>query len=218
MDQQALKWRVVQAALQHIEEGIVLGLGSGSTVLCFIEALKESGRRFKRIVSSGEETTRALQAAGYEVSDFYALAAMDVYVDSASEIDPQKCLIKGGGDGLMEEKLFAAMAGTFLCIADSSKKVDVLGGVPVAVEAVPMARHYVARELIKLGGEPRWREGVVTTNGNEILDVDSLDIHDPSALEQTLNSIAGVVTTGIFARECADRVVMIDPDGEITVW
>lgn len=218
MDQQELKKRVANAALQHIEEDIVLGVGSGSTVLCFVEALKASGMRFKEVVSSSEETTRALQAAGYPVSDLNAVGEVDIYVDGADEIDPNKCLIKGGGAALTREKILAAAAVNFVCIADRSKVVACLGRFPLPVEVIPMARSYVARELVKLGGEPRWREGVVTDNGNWILDVHYLKISDPVALEAAINGIAGVVTVGIFSKERADLVLISEADGAIRVW
>lgn len=218
MNQQSLKVRVAAAALEEIEENIVLGVGSGSTVLCFVAALGRSGMHFRDLVSASQGTTHALQAAGYRASDLNASDPIDVYVDGCDEIDPQKCMIKGGGAALTREKIVAAAAKKFVCIVDASKKVDVLGTFPLPVEVIPMARSYVARELLKLGAEPRWREGVVTDNGNWIIDAHYLLISDPPALERTINSIAGVVTVGIFAKERADLVLMSHTDGTIQRW
>lgn len=218
MTQLELKKRVAQAALSHLEEGITLGVGSGSTVMCFVEALQSSGLQFKDIVSSSTGTTEALQAIGYQVRDLNAVDEVDIYVDGCDEIDPHKCMIKGGGAALTREKIVAAASRKFLCIADGSKRVDVLGKFPLPVEVIPMARSYVARELVKLGGEPRWRENVVTDNGNWILDVHYLSIREPAKLEQAINAIAGVVTVGIFAKEHADIVLMSNADGSIETW
>ena len=218
MQQQSLKEQVAAAALEEIEENIVLGVGSGSTVSCFVTALGRSGMRFRDLVSSSQETTRALQAAGYRVGDLNASDPVAVYVDGCDEIDARKCMIKGGGAALTREKIISAAADKFLCIADISKKVAVLGKFPLPVEVIPMARSYVARELVKLGGEPCWRQGIVTDNGNWILDVHYLSIGDPLALEQTINNIAGVVTVGIFAKERADVVLMSHADGTIERW
>ena len=215
MDQQTLKMKVAEKALDYIEDGMVLGVGSGSTVLCFVEALGKRKFRFRDVVAASEQTARALQAAGYQVRDLNATDPIDVYVDGCDEVNPAKEMIKGGGAALTREKICAAAAKKFVCIADASKQVEVLGAFPLPVEVIPMARSHVARELVKLGGEPRWREGVVTDNGNWILDVHHLRISDPAALEKTINNIAGVVTVGIFAREKADVVLVSHPDGRI---
>ena len=218
MNQQALKQQVAAKALEYIEEGIVLGVGSGSTVLCFIEALARSGMQFKQIAAASESSAAALKAAGYYVSDLNACDPIDVYIDGADEVDPNKCLIKGGGAALTREKIVAACAKQFICIVDASKMVPVLGKFPLPVEVIPMARSYVARELVKLGGEPRWREGVVTDNGNWIFAVQYLDIREPGVLEQKINNIAGVVTNGIFAKEKAHIVLTSQADGKIAVF
>lgn len=215
MDQQTLKMKVAEKALDYIEDGMVLGVGSGSTVLCFVEALGKRKFRFRDVVAASEQTARALQAAGYQVRDLNTTDPIDVYVDGCDEVNPAKEMIKGGGAALTREKICAAAAKKFVCIADASKQVEVLGAFPLPVEVIPMARSHVARELVKLGGEPRWREGVVTDNGNWILDVHHLRISDPATLEKTINNIAGVVTVGIFAREKADVVLVSHPDGRI---
>lgn len=215
MDQQTLKMKAAEKALDYIEDGMVLGVGSGSTVLCFVEALKARRFQFRDVVSSSVQTSAALKAAGYTVRDLNAADPIDVYVDGCDEINPAKQMIKGGGAALTREKICAAAAKKFVCIADAGKKVDVLGRFPLPVEVIPMARSYVARELVKLGGEPRWREGVVTDNGNWILDVHHLRITDPAALEQTINNIAGVVCVGIFAKEKADVLLVAYADGRV---
>lgn len=215
MDQQTLKMKVAEKALEYIKDGMVLGVGSGSTVLCFVEALKARQFRFRDVVAASEQTAAALQAAGYAVRDLNAVDPIDVYVDGCDEVNPAKEMIKGGGAALTREKICAAAAKKFVCIVDASKKVEVLGAFPLPVEVIPMARSYVARELVKLGGEPRWREGVVTDNGNWILDVHHLRITDPAALEQAINNIAGVVCVGIFAKEKADVVLTAHADGRI---
>ena len=217
MDQQTLKMKVAEKALDYIKDGIVLGVGSGSTVLCFVEALKKRQFRFRDVVAASEQTAAALRAAGYEVRDLNATDPIDVYVDGCDEVNPDKEMIKGGGAALTREKICAAAAKQFVCIVDASKKVEVLGAFPLPVEVIPMARSYVARELVKLGGEPRWREGVVTDNGNWILDVHHLRITHPAALEQAINNIAGVVTVGIFAKEAAHVVLTSYPNGQIGV-
>ena len=215
MDQQTLKMKVAEKALDYIEDGMVLGVGSGSTVLCFVEALKKRAFRFRDVVAASEQTAAALRAAGYAVRDLNATDPIDVYVDGCDEVNPAKEMIKGGGAALTREKICAAAAKKFVCIVDASKKVEVLGAFPLPVEVIPMARSYVARELVKLGGEPRWREGVVTDNGNWILDVHHLRITNPAVLEQAINNIAGVVSVGIFAKEAADVVLVSYPDGRI---
>lgn len=216
MDQQTLKMKVAEKALDYIEDGMVLGVGSGSTVLCFVEALGKRKFRFRDVVAASEQTTKALQAAGYQVRDLNSTDPIDVYIDGCDEINPAKEMIKGGGAALTREKICAAVAKKFVCIVDASKQVDVLGAFPLPVEVIPMARSHVARELLKLGGEPRWREGVVTDNGNWILDVHHLRISDPLTLEKTINNIAGVVTVGIFAQQKADVLLVSHADGRIT--
>ncbi|UJF24831.1 ribose-5-phosphate isomerase RpiA [Suttonella sp. R2A3] len=217
MNQDLLKQKAADKALEMIEDGITLGVGSGSTVLKFVAALGKSSLQFKDVVSSSEETTAALKAAGYQVRDLNACDAVDVYVDGCDEIDGNKYMIKGGGAALTREKIVAAAAKKFICIADESKAVDVLGRFPLPVEVIPMARSLVGRALLALGGEPRWREGVVTDNGNWIIDVHHLRISDPYALEAEINNIAGVVTNGIFARQAADVLILSRANGEIDV-
>lgn len=215
MDQQTLKMKVAEKALDYIEDGMVLGVGSGSTVLCFVEALGKRSFRFRDVVAASEQTAQALRAVGYQVRDLNATDPIDVYVDGCDEVNPAKEMIKGGGAALTREKICAAAAKKFVCIVDASKQVDVLGAFPLPVEVIPMARSYVARELVKLGGEPRWREGVVTDNGNWILDVHHLRITEPAEMEKAINNIAGVVSVGIFAKEKADVVLISHRDGRI---
>lgn len=217
MEQTILKEIAAKKALDFVEAGITLGVGSGSTVLCFVQALADSGLQFKDIVSSSEGTTAALTAAGFTVRDLNACDPVDVYVDGCDEINPNKEMIKGGGAALTREKIIAAASAKFVCIADDSKQVEILGKFPLPVEVIPMARSYVARELHKLGGEPRWRQDVVTDNGNWILDVHYLSITNPSELEQTINNIAGVVSVGIFAKEKADVLICAQHNGEVTL-
>ncbi|WP_040388791.1 ribose-5-phosphate isomerase RpiA [Cardiobacterium valvarum] len=217
MDQNAMKALVAKEALHYIEDGMALGVGSGSTVNCFIEALGAARLQFAEIVTASEESTRRLQALGYRVSDLNAVGRLDVYVDGCDEINPLKAMIKGGGAALTREKVTAACAAKFVCIIDETKQVPVLGRFPLPVEVVPMARSFVARELVKLGGEPRWREGVVTDNGNWILDVHHLEITEPFKLEEIINNIPGVVTNGIFARQSADVVLTAYASGKMKI-
>ena len=217
MDQNAMKALVAKEALHYIEDGMALGVGSGSTVNCFIEALGAARLQFAEIVTASEESTRRLQALGYRVSDLNAVGRLDVYVDGCDEINPLKAMIKGGGAALTREKVTAACSAKFVCIIDETKHVPVLGRFPLPVEVVPMARSFVARELVKLGGEPRWREGVVTDNGNWILDVHHLEITEPFKLEEIINNIPGVVTNGIFARQSADVVITAYAGGKVKV-
>jgi ribose 5-phosphate isomerase A len=191
----------------------VIGVGTGSTVNFFIEALAAVKERFAGAVSSSESSTTRLRAAGIEVLDLNAVDAFDCYIDGADEADRRLCLIKGGGAALTREKIVAAVARRFICIVDDSKLVDVLGRFPLPVEVIPMARSFVARELVKLGGEPVWRQGITTDNGNDILDVRGLRITDPEGLEGEINQIAGVVTVGLFARRPADLLLVATDSG-----
>ncbi len=213
MDSQTLKIAAAKAALASVREGMALGVGTGSTVNCFIDALADSSLEFEAICSSSEATTQRLIQAGYEVAELNDVGSLDLYVDGADEVDHHKRLIKGGGAALTREKIVAACAREFICIVDSSKQVDVLGAFPLPVEVIPMARSYVARQLVALGGQPHYRADVVTDNGNDILDVHNLRITDPVALEQTINALAGVVTVGLFARRPADRVIVAAASG-----
>jgi ribose 5-phosphate isomerase A len=212
-NQQELKRQVAEAALRFVQPGCVLGVGTGSTVDLFIDALAAAGLAVKRAVSSSERSTAKLAAIGIEVLDLNDVDDLPVYIDGADEIDAGFCMIKGGGAALTREKIVAAVARTFVCIADASKRVEVLGCFPLPVEVIPMARAHVARELAKLGGRPVWRQGVLTDNGNVILDVHGLTIADPVAIEARINQIVGVVTNGLFAARGADVLLLGAEDG-----
>ena len=217
MNQDQLKQAVSQAAVAHVSYDAILGVGTGSTVNYFIEALAPIKNKIKAAVSSSEESTKRLQALGIDVVDLNSVSGLSVYIDGADEITEHKHMIKGGGAALTREKIVAACAKKFVCIVDHTKQVDVLGKFPLPIEVIPMARSYVARELVKLGGMPEYREGVVTDNGNVILDVHKLKILDPVTLEQQLNQIAGVVTNGLFAQRGADVVLVGQKTGDVSV-
>lgn len=208
MNQEEQKRKSAQAAIQYVEDGSIVGVGTGSTVAHFIDELGKIRDRIKAAVSSSEKSTAALKALGIDVVDLNSAGELGVYIDGADECDPHKNLIKGGGAALTREKIVAAASKKFVCMIDASKRVDVLGQFPLPIEVIPMARSYVARELVKLGGQPVWRDGVVTDNGNVILDVHGLRIVDPPALEAELNQITGVVCVGLFARRKADVVLI----------
>ena len=205
------KRRAGQAALRYVEDGMVVGVGTGSTVAHFIDALAERRQRIEGAVSSSEQSTRLLKERGIEVLDLNATGDIPLYVDGADECDGNRCLIKGGGGALTREKIIAATAAKFVCIIDAGKRVDALGRFPLPVEVIPMARSHVARQIVRRGGNPVWRDGVVTDNGNWILDVHGWRITDPVAMESELNQIAGVVTVGLFAQRPAD-IVLIGAD------
>ena len=196
-----------ERALEFVEKGAVVGVGTGSTVRWFIEALGREPGLIKGAVSSSEQSSALLRQRGIEVLDLNAEGPLGLYVDGADECDPQRRLIKGGGAALTREKIIAAASERFVCVLDASKRVDVLGRFPLPVEVIPMARSHVARELLRLGGQPVWRDGVVTDNGNWILDVHGLSITDPVALEARINQIVGVVAVGLFAARPADVVI-----------
>jgi len=202
-----------EAALRFIETGMVLGIGTGSTVNQLIEALKDRKIRLSGAVSSSRQTSERLQAARIPELDLNTTGDLALYIDGADEATADGVLIKGGGAALTREKVVAAAASRFVCIIDDSKLVDLLGGFPLPVEVIPMARSYVARQLVKLGGQPVWREGVTTDNGNVILDVHDLRLHDPRAFESSVNQIAGVVTVGLFAWRRADVLIVAGDDG-----
>ena len=201
-----------EAALRHVEDGAIVGVGTGSTVAFFIDALAGMKDRIKGAVSSSEQSTAQLKKHGIEVLDLNATGPLSIYIDGADECDPFRRLIKGGGAALTREKIVAAAAQKFVCIIDSSKRVDVLGKFPLPIEVIPMARSLVSREIVKLGGQPVWRDGVTTDNGNWIIDVHGWRIADPVALEQQLNQLAGVVTVGLFAQRPADVVLVGDKE------
>ena len=216
MTQDELKKAVGWAALEYVPEDTIVGVGTGSTVAHFIDALATIKHKIEGAVSSSEDSTKKLKAHGIPVFELNAVDEIEVYVDGADEITQHMHMIKGGGAALTREKIIAAVAKKFVCIADASKKVGVLGHFPLPVEVIPMARSYVARELVKLGGDPVWREGVLTDNGNLILDVHNLEIMSPPELEEKINMITGVVTNGLFAHRGADVCLMGSPDGIIT--
>ena len=213
MTQDQLKALVGQAALAYVQPGTVVGVGTGSTVNHFIQALGTLQPPIAGAVSSSEQSSRRLRALGIEVLDSNRVERIAVYIDGADEIDAHGCMIKGGGGALTREKIIAAVADTFVCICDSSKLVPVLGRFPLPVEVIPMARSHVGREMVRRKAQPVLRENYKTDNGNLILDCYGLTIMDPPALEADLNSIAGVVTNGIFARRGADVLLLGAPDG-----
>jgi len=202
------KRAAAEAAVAYVTEGSILGVGTGSTVNHFIAALARKRVRLEGAVSSSEASARLLKAAGYDVVDLNSTGDLDLYVDGADETTRHLQLIKGGGAALTREKIVAAASRRFVCIVDRSKLVDVLGRFPLPVEVIPMARSYVARQLVRLGGQPVLRESVTTDNGNAILDVHNLRITDPKALEGEINQIAGVVANGLFARRGADLLLV----------
>ena len=212
MTQDELKAAVAQAAVEyvlaHAPEGALIGVGTGSTANCFIDALAVHKNRYRGAVASSEATRQRLEKHGIAVFDLNEVSELPIYVDGADEIDAGLHMIKGGGGALTREKIVAAVATTFVCIADASKRVSVLGRFPLPVEVIPMAREYVARELVRLGGQPALRAGFVTDNGNQILDVRGLRIADPRALEERINQIVGVVTNGLFALRPADVLLL----------
>ena len=206
-----------EEAMKYIEENTIVGVGTGSTVNHFIDALAQRKADIEGAVSSSEASTERLKAHGIPVCDLDTVDTIPVYVDGADESDHGLNLIKGGGGALTREKIIAAVSETFVCIADDSKLVEVLGEFPLPVEVIPMARSYVAREIVKLGGDPVYREGFITDNGNIILDVHNMKITDPVALETQLNAITGVVTNGLFAARGADVLLLGGADGVKTV-
>ena len=196
-----------ERALEFVQDNSIVGVGTGSTVAYFIQGLGRIKSRIEGAVSSSEQSTALLKALGIPVLDLNAVGPLELYVDGADECDPHNRLIKGGGAALTREKIIAAASTQFICIIDPSKLVPLLGKFPVPVEVIPMARSHVAREIVKLGGQPIWREGVVTDNGNWILDVHNWQIVDPVKLESELNAIVGVVCNGLFAARGADLVI-----------
>jgi ribose 5-phosphate isomerase A len=210
------KKRAATAALDHIRDGVTLGVGTGSTVDHFIDALPAHAHRLNAVVSSSDRSTSRLEAAGIEVMPFISVDRIDLYVDGADEATKHLHLLKGGGGALTREKILAAAAKRFVCIIDESKLVGTLGAFPLPIEVIPMARSFVARQIVKSGGQPVWRQGFVTDNGNEILDVHRLKIANPVELESRFNQIPGVVTVGLFAQRRAD-VLLIGHDNGVRV-
>ena len=217
MTQDELKNAVARAALAYVVEGKIVGVGTGSTARLFIEALAEMKDKISGAVASSEDTKQRLEGHGIKVFDLNEVADIPVYIDGADEINAEMHMIKGGGGALTREKIVSAVAKKFICIVDGSKLVEVLGNFPLPVEVIPMASAYVSRELSKLGGTPVLREGVVTDNGNLILDVKGLQILDPEDLESRINQIVGVVSCGLFARRPADVCLLGTPNGVQTL-
>jgi ribose 5-phosphate isomerase A len=217
VNQDIRKQQAAQAALDLVEDGSVIGVGTGSTVNFFIEGLASLRERIAGAVSSSEASTHRLKAHGIPVLDLNSTGELPLYVDGADEATRDFALIKGGGGALTREKIMAAASLRFACIIDDQKLVERLGRFPLPVEVIPMARAHVARQLLRLGGQPAPRDGVVTDNGNHILDVRGLSIADPVALESEINQIAGVVAVGLFARRPADLLLVGTADGVVTL-
>lgn len=216
MSQDTKKRRAALQALSYLKDGIALGVGTGSTVDFFIDALSEHAHRLSAVASSSERSTERLRKRGIEVRDLASIGDLDLYIDGADEATKHLHLVKGGGGALTREKILAGASRKFVCIVDDSKLVGILGRFPLPVEVIPMARSYVARQLIKAGGQPIWREEFVTDNGNDIIDVHNLRISNPVELESRINQIPGVVTIGIFAHRPAD-VLLVAGDKEVRV-
>jgi len=221
MNQDQLKQAVGQAAVDyikpHLEEDSIIGVGTGSTANCFIDALAEHKHLFDGAVASSDATAERLKSHGIPVYDLNGVDSLEFYIDGADETNDKLQLIKGGGAALTREKIVAAVAKEFICIADDSKWVDILGEFPLPVEVIPMARSHVARQIVALGGDPVYRQGVVTDNGNVILDVHHMQIINPIELEAKLNSVVGVVTNGLFADRAADVLLMGTSEGVKTI-
>ncbi len=217
MNQDQLKKAVAKAAIAHVPEDCIVGVGTGSTANYFIDELAAIKGRVEGAVASSQASAARLKNAGIRVFDLNVVSGIPVYVDGADEVNRQLHMIKGGGGALTREKIVAAVAQKFVCIADASKLKDVLGVFPLPVEVIPMARSHVGRELVRLGGKPELRQGFTTDNGNLILDVHGLNIADPVALEAAINQIVGVVTNGLFARRGADVLLLGTEDGVRTM-
>lgn len=217
MSQDELKKMAAEAALSYVPEDEIIGVGTGSTVNYFIDALAGIKHKIEGTVASSEATAKRLKEKGIPVFELTAVDSVSVYVDGADEANSHLQLIKGGGGALTREKIIAACAKQFVCIIDESKRVPVLGKFPLPVEVIPMARSYVAREMVKLGGDPEYREGVVTDNGNIILDIHNLSILEPVKLEKQINNITGVVSVGLFADKPADVLLIATKKGLETI-
>lgn len=216
MTQDEKKQAAALAATQYVKDDAIVGVGTGSTVNYFIDALASLKNKITGAVSSSDASSERLRALGIEVFDLNSVGSFDIYVDGADEITIHRHMIKGGGAALTREKIVAAVAREFICIIDDTKQVPMLGTFPLPVEVIPMARSYVAREIVKLGGDPEYRQGVVTDNGNVILDVHNMKILNPVELERQLNNIVGVVTNGLFAMRGAD-IVVTGTDSGVTI-
>ncbi len=216
MNSEQLKKQVAEAALAYINDfDMIIGIGTGSTVNHLIDLLPQVKNRIEAVVSSSEESTKRLQALGFKVKELNQTGDLSLYIDGADEADAHNRLTKGGGGALTREKIIAAASQQFVCIIDESKQVDVLGKYPLPIEVLPMARSYVARQTVKLGGQPIYRDGFVTDNGNQIIDIHNLKILDPVELENKINQIPGVVTNGLFAQRKADVILVANHDGEV---
>ncbi|VVC76641.1 Ribose-5-phosphate isomerase A [Aquicella siphonis] len=208
VDKEAGKQAAAQAAVEYIENDMIIGVGTGSTVEYFIEALRSVKQKLEGAVASSAATASKLKALSIPLVDLNSVSELPLYVDGADEINPARQMIKGGGGALTREKIIAMVAKKFVCIADESKYVDLLGDFPVSVEVIPMARSYVARQIVLMGGDPVYREGFVTDNGNVILDVFNMKLLDPKAIEEKLKNIVGVVENGVFAKRTADVLLL----------
>jgi len=213
MDKELLKKQAAEAALDYVEYGTIVGVGTGSTVNYFIDALKNVKGKIEGAVASSHVSAEKLKALSIPLIDLNSVGELPLYVDGADEVNSAKQMIKGGGGALTREKIVAAASTTFICIVDASKQVDLLGAFPVAVEVIPMARSYVARQLVKLGGDPVYRQGFVTDNGNVILDVHNLKLLNPIEIEKNINNITGVVASGLFAMRPADVILLATATG-----
>lgn len=213
MNQDQLKKMAAEAAIEHIEEGMVVGVGTGSTVNYFIDALTSIKQLIEGAVSSSVASRDRLAAAGIPILELNSTGNLPIYIDGADEATRHRDLIKGGGGALTQEKIIAAASDRFICILDESKFVGELGAFPLPVEVIPMARSYVARQLVALGGTPVYRTGFISDNGNVILDVHNLDINNPGEMEQNINNIPGVVTNGLFSHRKADLLLVADSTG-----
>jgi ribose 5-phosphate isomerase A len=213
MTQDEMKKAAGWAALEYVTKGSIVGVGTGSTVNHFIDALETRKEEIKGAVSSSVASTERLEKLGIPVFDANEVAGLDIYVDGADEINAEYDMIKGGGAALTREKIVAAIADKFICIVDDTKQVDVLGQFPLPVEVIPMARSFIGRELVKLGGDPEYRQGVVTDNGNIIIDVHNMAITDAKDMEKKINALPGVVTVGLFAARGADVLLVGAPEG-----
>ncbi len=213
MTQDEMKQAVAKAAIDYVEAGTIIGVGTGSTANFFIDELAKIKHKIDGTVASSVASAERLHGHGIEVFDLNNVSEISVYIDGADETNRHLHLVKGGGGALTREKIVAAASRKFICIADDSKLVDVLGKFPLPIEVIPMARSFVAREIVKLGGEPVLRDGFTTDNGNVILDVHNMDIMEPTKMEQALNNITGVVTNGLFAIKPADVLLLGGKDG-----